>query len=145
MALGSQEQQLIPSPSDLRIAVVDDYRDAAHSLSLMLEMSGFTVVATVVDSRTAVDCVKENGANVVILDLAMPNVDGYEIARLIKSQIFPCPRLIAITGLSPVFGKRDRNGDGFDAHFMKPANPQRLEELLLSYLEDRLLVGARPS
>jgi len=121
--------------SDLRIVIVDDNPDATYALAMLLERAGFTVVAQIYDPEQAVDCILTHQPHVAILDIAMPIIDGYEMAEQIRaSQDFPL-KLIAISGLGGACDKTDSLAAGFDAHLTKPANWAKLEALLLSYLE----------
>jgi CheY-like chemotaxis protein len=118
----------------LRLVVVDDNRDVAIGLAMQLEAHGFHVVARVFDSHEALDCIQRLRPDVAILDIAMPGLDGYDLARLIREQLDPPPRLIALTGLNHASDRVDAAAAGFDAYFVKPAPWPKLESLLLSYL-----------
>jgi len=123
------------SRCDLRIVVVDDNRDAAYTLSLLLERSGFSVVARISDATAALDCLKNERPDVAIVDIAMPRLDGYALARQIRAEINPPLRLIALSGLCTVKDQHDAVQAGFDAHLAKPADWPVLEALLLSYVD----------
>lgn len=120
--------------SHARILIVDDNRDSAATLSSLLEMMGYeTRIAH--DAETAMALAEEIRPDVAILDLRMPRVDGYAVARMIRDR--PWGRrllLYALTGLGePADRKRTRDA-GFDAHFVKPV----LVEELIRDIEDRL-------
>ncbi len=74
---------------DLRIVIVDDNHDAAYTLGLLLKRSGFTVAAQVSDAMAALDCVKTERPDVAIMDIAMPRLDGYALARQIRTDTSP--------------------------------------------------------
>jgi DNA-binding response OmpR family regulator len=120
--------------SELRIVVVDDNRDAAVGLAMLLEARGYTVVARLFDSDEALACIQRLRPDVAILDIAMPGLDGYDLARLIREQLDPPPHLIALTGLGHTCDRIDASDAGFDAHFVKPASWPKLEPLLDAYL-----------
>jgi len=122
--------------SDLRIVIVDDNADATYTLAMLLERGGFTVVAQVYDSEQAVECIKTHRPHVAILDIAMPLVDGYEIARQLRDEVTGPLKLIAVSGLGQSCDKTDALEAGFDAHLTKPANWAKLEALLVSYLQE---------
>jgi len=122
--------------SDLRIVIVDDNPDATYALAMLLERAGFTVVAQVYDAEQAVDCILTHQPHVAILDIAMPAVDGYEIAQQLREQCMLPLKLIAISGLGQACDKTDALAAGFDSHLTKPANWAKLEALLVSYLEE---------
>jgi CheY-like chemotaxis protein len=131
--------QLLAAPirmsrCDLRIVVVDDNRDAAYTLALLLKRSGFSVVAQISDATTALECLKNERPDVVIMDIAMPKLDGYALARQIRAEISPALRLVALSGMCTAKDQHDAVQAGFDAHLAKPADWPVLEALLLSYL-----------
>ncbi|HEY2411459.1 MAG TPA: response regulator [Pirellulaceae bacterium] len=122
--------------SDLRIVIVDDNPDATYALAMLLERAGFTVVSQIYDPEQAVDCILSHQPHVAILDIAMPGIDGYEIAQQVREQGNQPLKLIAISGLGQDCDKTDALAAGFDAHLTKPANWPSLEALLVSYLEE---------
>jgi len=122
------------SRSSLCIVVADDNPDAAFALSMLLDRLGFQVVATAYDGATALECICNQRPDVAILDIALPDIDGYEIARLAREELSTPPRLVAITGLGSPSDRTDALQAGFDAHFVKPVDSRQLESLLLSFL-----------
>ena len=119
--------------SDLRIVVADDNRDAALALAMLLDRLGFQVVATEFDGESALARIRREGPHVAILDIALPEMDGCEIARQVREELPTPPRLIAVTGLSSASDRSDALEAGFDSYFVKPVDSRRLEELLLEY------------
>ena len=114
----------------LRILVIDDNVDAAEMLSAAVAGWGHEVTS-VTDSSRALPELLRTGADVVLLDIGMPGIDGYELARVIKrSETVPPPLLVAVTG----YGReRDRLAGleaGFDEYLTKPVNLGELERLL---------------
>ncbi len=122
--------------SSLRIVIVDDNADATYTLAMLLERGGFTVVAQVQDAEQAVAAIKLHRPHVAILDIAMPLVDGYEIARQLRDDSDWPLRLIAVSGLGQACDKTDALEAGFDAHLTKPPNWPKLEALLVAYLQE---------
>jgi two-component system CheB/CheR fusion protein len=122
--------------SELGIVIVDDNPDATYALAMLLERAGFTVLAQVFDPEQAVETVLTQRPQVAILDIAMPGIDGYEIAEQLREQFDLPLKLIAISGLGLPTDKTDALAAGFDAHFTKPAPWPKLEALLLSCLEE---------
>jgi CheY-like chemotaxis protein len=116
--------------SSLRILVVDDNRDTADSLAMLLRSSG-SDVRTAYDGLEALEVANEFHPDVGLLDIGLPKADGHEVARRLRmapwgKQI----RLIAITGWSSE-SDRARSADaGFDHHLVKPLDPSLLVELL---------------
>ena len=106
----------------IRVVVVDDNCDANAALSRLLERSGFDVAGRAYDGLSGLNVIKDTHPDVAILDIAMPALDGYGLARRIRSEIGPSPRLVALTG----FGKAEDSAEavqaGFDAYFCKPAH-----------------------
>jgi CheY-like chemotaxis protein len=118
------------APAPKRILVVDDNRDAADSLTHVLRRRGHEV-RTAYDGATAATTVNRHGVEVVLLDIGLPEVDGYEVARQIrKTPGGERVLLIAVTG----WGQRedlDRSREaGFDAHLVKPVDPRVLHRLM---------------
>jgi CheY-like chemotaxis protein len=122
--------------SSLCIVVADDNHDAALALSMLLDRLGFHVVETAYDGATALECICKRHPDVAILDIALPDIDGYEVARLAREELSTPPRLVAITGLGSPTDRTDALEAGFDAHFVKPVDSRQLESLLLSFLPD---------
>lgn len=117
-----------PGASAIRVLVVDDNQDAALTLSEMLSLSGFlcTVAHNGADAVSAVD---QQLPHAVLLDIGLPDIDGYEVCRRIRQRSNP-PILIALTGWGQEKDRRNAESVGFDAHLTKPADPQRLMTLL---------------
>ena len=120
--------------SRLRIVVADDNHDAALTLSMILDRLGFDVVATTYDGASALACIRKEGPHVAILDIALPEMDGYEVARQVREEVSNPPRLVAVTGLGSACDRVDALEAGFDAYFVKPVEARKLEELLLGFL-----------
>ena len=112
--------------SNLRILVVDDNEDAASSSSMLLKMMG-NHVRTAYDGEEAVQAAGEFHPHVVLLDIGLPKMNGYEAARAIRQQ--PWGRdivLIAVTGWGQEADKRMSQEAGFDHHMVKPVDPRAL-------------------
>jgi CheY-like chemotaxis protein len=119
--------------SNLRVAVVDDNYDANASLSRLLEASGFQVAGRAYDGVAGLTIIKSTHPDVAIVDIAMPALDGYSLARRIKSEMDRPPRLIALTGFGKESDKDAAISAGFDAFLIKPASWPALESLLLGF------------
>jgi signal transduction histidine kinase/ActR/RegA family two-component response regulator len=122
-----------------RVVVVDDNRDAADSLGQLLRLLG-AEVRVAYDGPEALAVLAECRPTIVLLDLGMPGMDGYEVARRLRQQ--PHGReltLIALSGWGQEQDQRRTREAGFDHHFVKPADLPRLQSLLVSLSE-----GARP-
>jgi CheY-like chemotaxis protein len=110
--------------------VVDDNRDAAASLRMLLELMGHDVrVAHGGDEgiRVAADF----RPHAILLDLGMPDVDGYEACRRIRATAWGRDiRMIAVTGWGQDEDRRKSTAAGFEAHLVKPVRPDALARLL---------------
>jgi signal transduction histidine kinase len=116
--------------SDLRILVVDDNRDIASSLAILLKMMGNNV-RTAHDGEEAVRAAGEFDPHVVLLDIGLPKMNGYEAARIIREEPWGKNMiLIAVTGWGQDEDKRKSEEAGFDRHMVKPVDPQALMKLL---------------
>ena len=117
-----------------RVLVVDDNHDAAKSLAFLLGTAGFKV-ETAFDGKTALEIAARFDPDACILDINMPGMNGYELARRLRAMANECPPiLVTLTGQSD-FEHLDRaTNAGFDLHFTKPADPDdlaaQLEECL---------------
>jgi PAS domain S-box-containing protein len=118
-----------------RIVIADDLRDNADSLALMLRTLGYHV-HSVYDGEQAVRAAAELRPDVMLLDIGMPKLDGYEVCRQIRSQ--PWGRnmlLIAQTGWGHKEDLRRAAEAGFDHHLLKPVEIATLLDLLASYAQ----------
>ena len=119
-----------PSAPTSRILVVDDLKDSADSLAMMLKTKGHEV-RTAYDGLEAVETAREFRPKVVLLDIGMPRLDGYEAARRIREQCdYERPVLIAITGWGHDENRARTREAGFDHHLVKPVEPAALTKLL---------------
>ena len=118
----------------LRILVVDDDVDTVETAALLFGLDGHEVV-TARDGATGINNVIFRRPDVALIDLGMPKVDGYEVARRIQTlSITPKPYLVAVTGFGQQVDRRRCAEVGFDLHLLKPVLPnvfQGLAELLL--------------
>jgi two-component system, sensor histidine kinase len=113
-----------------RILVVDDNRDAAETLGALLEALGATVTVTH-SGRAALDVVGQFDPDAVLLDIGMPEMDGYEVARQLRSMPGRSHTLlIALTGWGQDQDVRQSHAAGFDHHLVKPPDIEKLRELL---------------
>lgn len=114
-----------------RILVVDDNRDGAQSLAMMLKMLGHEV-RTAHDGELAVAAAEEYQPVLVLMDLGMPNVDGYEAARRIRKEPWGAEMfLVALTGWGTEEDRRQTQAAGFDQHLVKPVDMAALTTLLV--------------
>jgi CheY-like chemotaxis protein len=124
-------------PNALRIAVADDQLDAAQLIARLLLVGGYRVVAIAHDGQEALDAIRMQTPDVAILDIGMPKLTGYEVAKQVRHELKPSPYLVAVTGWGTEQNRADAFAAGFDAHLTKPAPWADLEALLRSYAEAR--------
>lgn len=131
----NQEQACAPPG---RILVADDYPRAAESLARRLHRMGYDV-QTALDGLQAVERAAKFRPDVVLLDLGMPNLDGYEAARMIRDQPWGKRMvLIALTGWGQEEHRRRTRDAGFDAHLVKPLDMTALEEIWAKFFPTNL-------
>jgi CheY-like chemotaxis protein len=131
------EQKSIPEPKEgrrlprQRILVVDDNRDAADSLGMLLGFLGAEVeIAN--DGEAALAAFARARPAAVLLDLGMPGMDGYEVARRLRAAGADGVPIIALTGWGQEQDRRRVREAGFDKHLIKPADMGTLRALLAS-------------
>jgi CheY-like chemotaxis protein len=120
-----------------KVVIADDNRDAADSLKLLLELSGYdTFVAY--NGHEALELGARERPSAFILDVGMPDMTGYEVARRIRQQAWGRNALlVAVTGWGQDDDKERAKAAGFDHHFTKPVNPEAVEQVLLASLKMR--------
>jgi signal transduction histidine kinase len=124
------ESRVIPTVAPLRILVTDDNHDAAESLAVQLQLAGHDV-RTVNDGVEALAVGKAFKPQVVLLDLGMPKMDGYETARQMRRRSWgERATLIAITGWGQQQDRQRTAEAGFDAHLVKPVSEYDLFQAL---------------
>ena len=130
-ALQPEAAQVAAKPN-YRILVADDNQDSAESLAMLLKLGGHET-RTTLDGEEAVEAAEAFQPHVVLLDIGMPKVDGYDACRRIRSQPWGKDMmLIAQTGWDQKDAKRRIQEAGFDAHLTKPVDHAVLMSLLAS-------------
>jgi CheY-like chemotaxis protein len=114
----------------LRILVADDNIDSATSWAALIEQNGHEVV-TAHDGRAALELAEKFRPEVMLLDIGMPHMDGYEVAQRIRSRDWGRDAvLIAVTGWGQAKDRAMAAAAGFDEHFTKPLDPSQLARTL---------------
>jgi CheY-like chemotaxis protein len=114
-----------------RILIVDDNQDSVDSLAMLLEIMG-NEVATAYDGEQAVEVAEAVRPDVVLLDIGMPKLNGYEACRRIREQPFGKGMfLIALTGWGQEEDRRRTEEAGFNRHMVKPVDADVLMKLLV--------------
>ena len=122
--------RITTQPHRHRILVTDDNEDYAASLALLLEMLG-NEVRTAHDGLEAVAVAAEFQPDVILLDISLPKLDGYEACRRIRAQLWAGGVLIlALTGWAEPHNKHKARAAGFDDQLVKPVEPSLFETLL---------------
>jgi CheY-like chemotaxis protein len=114
----------------LRILVVDDNRDSAETLTMLLELMG-NEMSVAYDGEQALAMANEIKPDVVLLDIGLPKMNGYEVARQIRQQPWGSKLiLVAITGWGQTEDKDLSRESGFDHHLVKPVDHDQLLKLI---------------
>ena len=120
-----------PAPADtLRILIVEDQPDIRTMLKMLLELQGFDVEAAG-DGERGVEMIEFQRPNVAFVDIGLPGIDGYEVARQVRSRpdnddVF----LVALTGYGQAQDREQAKEAGFDAHLAKPVDVNELTHFL---------------
>ncbi|HEX5050237.1 MAG TPA: chemotaxis protein CheB [Planctomycetota bacterium] len=138
LPVGPPAAPLSPSPARptasrrLKMLVVDDNVDAVTSLAMLLSASGHSV-RTAQDGLAAIEVALEFHPDVVMLDIGLPELDGFEVARRLRLEpALEHVVLIALTGYGREQDRQATQHAGFDHHLVKPAEFRRLQEILAS-------------
>ncbi len=118
-----------------RLLVVDDNRDAAESLAIVLQFMGYEVF-TAFSGPEALEVSARERPDAAIIDIGMPGMSGYDVVRRMRHEAWGRRAvLIALTGWGQEQDKQAARAAGFDDHLTKPVDPQSVERLLASHLE----------
>ena len=113
-----------------RLMVIDDNKDAAESMSMLLELWGHEVMCAY-DGQSALEAATQFRPDAVFLDIGLPGMDGYEIAeRLRELPSASHTVLVAIPGYGQDEDRRRSRDAGIDHHLIKPVAPETLHKLL---------------
>jgi len=126
----------VPDCAGLRILVVDDSRDAAESLSKLLRLGGHEVMVAH-EAEHALHLAATQQPGVVLLDIGLPGMDGYEICRRLRQGGLPHALIVAMTGYGLERDRRRSQDAGFDTHLVKPVPPHELLKLMANHSNAR--------
>jgi len=112
----------------LRVLIAEDNRDTAESLKRLLRDFGYDA-HVINDGESAVPAASALKPHVIIMDIGLPGINGYEAARRIREQN-PQVRIVALTGLDKPVDRQRSAQAGIDHHLVKPANPAVLRQIL---------------
>ncbi|HXG87481.1 MAG TPA: ATP-binding protein [Vicinamibacterales bacterium] len=121
----------------LRVLIVDDNVDAVEMLAMLVELQGHTT-ASAHNGVQAVSVADAFQPDVIFLDIGLPGLDGYQVAREIRQRpVGAHVLLVALTGWGSAEDKNRTQRAGFDLHFTKPVEPEAVERLLVRLAHDR--------
>jgi CheY-like chemotaxis protein len=128
--LSSPESAAPAAPARLRVLLVDDNVDAMEMMGFLLTEMGYETI-TASDAHTVVALAEAERPDVIVLDIGLPGIDGYQLARLIRANpALAHTRLVAHTGYGSPEDRQNARTAGFDAHLVKPAQLAALEAAL---------------
>jgi CheY-like chemotaxis protein len=118
-----------PQECGVHVLVVNDYADNVESMAMLLRLYGHEV-QTALGGPAALRAARANPPEVVLLDISMPGMNGYEVARQLRSMFQGRVVLIALTAHGFEEDKKRCVDAGFDRHLVKPADPVKVEQLI---------------
>jgi CheY-like chemotaxis protein len=121
----------IPAPTaeKPRILIVDDNKDLATSLARLLRLLGHEV-ETVFDGLLVLEAARAYCPGVILLDIGLPNIDGYRVARSLREEGFNETLIIAVSGYGLEEDRRRSQEAGIDHHLTKPVDVRTITDLL---------------
>jgi K+-sensing histidine kinase KdpD/ActR/RegA family two-component response regulator len=130
-------EAMAPTLQGLKILVVDDNVDAAKTLARLLRMSG-AATELAHDGISAVECADRFRPQLILLDIGLPQLNGYEVCRRIRREPWGGePAIVAVTGWGQEEDRLKSQEAGFDAHLVKPLDPQTLNKVLVDFMKGR--------
>jgi PAS domain S-box-containing protein len=120
----------------LTVLIVDDNHDAADSMALLVQLEGANA-SVVYSALEGIEFIEQHAPDVVLLDIGMPGLDGYEACKRIRAQYGSRLCLIAVSGWGQDADKKQAMNAGFDAHLTKPADPDILARTIARLVRHR--------
>jgi CheY-like chemotaxis protein len=121
------------NPNPVPMLVVDDNRDAAESLALLLHSEGYAVEVAH-DGFAALELALSQRPRVVLLDIGLPGMDGYAVARALRQHPeMQQTHLLALTGYGTAEDRHRSRAAGFDLHLVKPVDFDMLQGVLAEF------------
>jgi CheY-like chemotaxis protein len=111
------------------VLVIEDNDDARAAMTALLELEGY-LVAGAADGQQGIDVARAKGPDIALIDIGLPGIDGYEVARRIRALLGSAIFLVALTGYGEPEDRRRATEAGFDAHVVKPVDPAELTAML---------------
>jgi PAS domain S-box-containing protein len=125
-----------PSGPSPRVLIVEDNVDQLHVLKMLLERTGYTVKIAG-DGPSALDAAAEFKPDIVLLDIGLPGMDGYSVARCLRSLLPSDTLLVSMTGYGSYSDRQMSQEAGFDYHLVKPMSFVQLEQLFREFQSQR--------
>jgi CheY-like chemotaxis protein len=126
-----------PEPA-ARVLVADDHHDSAESFGMLLRLLGKYDVRNSYDGVATVEAAEEFRPDAMLLDIGMPGMSGYDVARAIRSREWGADvLLIAVTGWGQEEQRRLTAEAGFDHHFVKPVHPKTVIPIIDAHVQAR--------
>jgi len=116
-------------PPGRRILIVEDNADAREALKVLLELEGHTVEAAE-EGLKAIELARATALDIALVDIGLPGLDGYGVARQLRAAAGRCPILIALTGYGQPEDRQRALDAGFDDVLVKPVDPTALTTLM---------------
>jgi CheY-like chemotaxis protein len=116
-------------PRQLRVLVVEDNADAVHSFAALVRLLGHKVEFAL-NGHAAIDVARRLRPEIVFLDLGLPGLDGYEVARQVRMDLGEAVRIIAVTAYGTDDARQASARAGCEQHLVKPVDPQFIASLL---------------
>jgi DNA-binding response OmpR family regulator len=127
---GSRSSSVPPEwPEKPRILIVDDNRDLATSLARLLRLLGYEV-EVVFDGRMGIEAARTYRPTVVLLDIGLPSLDGYQVAHALRQEGFHDMIIIAVSGYGQEEDRKRSREAGIDHHVTKPVDVKTITELI---------------
>ncbi|WP_395320856.1 PAS domain S-box protein [Variovorax sp. UC74_104] len=121
------------SPEDRLVLVVDDNKDAAETLSLLVQSLGYAT-QVVHGGLAAIEAAKELRPDVMLIDIGMPDLDGHAVVRRLRAELVDPPVAIAVTGYGQAADRETSYEAGFHSHLTKPVDVERMTDILTHLL-----------
>ncbi len=129
-APGSPQSRSLAATENATILIIEDNPDSRRMLEAMLKLDGYTV-SSAADGKVGLEAIRKLRPDVAIIDIGLPGLDGYQIARQIRSaDSYNDVFLIALTGYGRPEDRRAVQEAGFDEHLVKPLKPEDLSRVL---------------
>jgi PAS domain S-box-containing protein len=124
------DEQRQPAGRSLRVLVVDDNRDAANTIGMLLRKNGYHVEVAY-SGESAIEAAMSHRPDAVLLDIGLPKIDGYEVARRFRQNpALKHAHIVAVTGYGQDADQQRSHEAGFDAHMVKPVEAKKLYDYL---------------